>query len=98
MNSVAVFLKGIFYGKDESNEIDRQPRDGNAAKAVAEQEPGLLDAVFECCGQAALDMIARKDFDVNIMTTHRFSFAETRKALDLVDKYEDGVVKAIIKF
>ncbi|MFA6714238.1 MAG: alcohol dehydrogenase catalytic domain-containing protein [Victivallales bacterium] len=127
------------------------PLKQDVAKAVAEQESGLLDAVFECCGQAdavdnalamlkpggklmmvgipetetlpfnmdnmrhkeicvqnvrrqnhcvqaALDMIARKDFDVNIMTTHHFSFAETQKALDLVDKYEDGVVKAIIKF
>ncbi len=50
------------------------------------------------CVQPALDMIASKDFDVNIMTTHRFSFAQTKKAFDLVDKYEDGVVKAIIKF
>jgi L-iditol 2-dehydrogenase len=127
------------------------PLKEDVAKAVSEEEPGLLDAVFECCGQpeavdnalamlkpggklmligipetdylpfnmdnmrrkeicvqnvrrqnhcvqAALDMIARKDFDVNIMTTHRFSFAETKKAFDLVDKYEDGVVKAIIKF
>ena len=50
------------------------------------------------CVQLSLDMIANKDFDVNIMTTHRFSFAQTKGAFDLVDKYEDGVVKAIIKF
>lgn len=127
------------------------PLKQDVVKAVSEQEPGLLDAVFECCGQAeavdnalamlkpggklmmigipetdslpfnmdnmrrkeicvqnvrrqnhcvqaALDMIANKDFDVNIMTTHRFSFAQTKEAFDLVDKYEDGVVKAIIKF
>ena len=127
------------------------PLKQDVAQAVAEQEPGLLDVVFECCGQAeavnnalamlkpggklmmigipetdtlpfdmdnmrrkeicvqnvrrqnhcvqsSLDMIANKDFDVNIMTTHRFSFAQTKEAFDLVDKYEDGVVKAIIKF
>jgi L-iditol 2-dehydrogenase len=127
------------------------PLKTGVAKAVAEQEPELLDVVFECCGQAeavdnalemlkpggklmmigipetdtlefnmdnmrrkeicvqnvrrqnhcvqpALDMIERKDFDVNIMTSHRFDFADTKKAFDLVDKYEGGVVKAIIKF
>lgn len=127
------------------------PLKQDVVKAVSEQEPGLLDVVFECCGQAeavdnalamlkpggklmmigipetdslpfdmdnmrrkeicvqnvrrqnhcvqsALDMIANKDFDVNIMTTHRFSFEQTKEAFDLVDKYEDGVVKAIIKF
>ncbi|MBU8902116.1 MAG: alcohol dehydrogenase catalytic domain-containing protein [Victivallales bacterium] len=50
------------------------------------------------CVQSALDMIANKDFDVNIMTTHYFNFEQTKEAFDLVDKYEDGVVKAIIKF
>ena len=50
-----------------------------------------------CC-QAALDMIARRDFDVNIMQTHRFSFAETAQAFDLVAGYRDGVVKAMIEF
>ena len=123
----------------------------DVAKSVAAKEPGLLDVVFECCGQseavanalemlkpggklmmigipetdtlefnmdnmrrkeicvqnvrrqnhcvqAALDMIANRDFDVNIMTTHRFSFDQTKEAFDLVDKYGDGVVKAMIKF
>jgi L-iditol 2-dehydrogenase len=127
------------------------PLTQDVVKAVSEQEPGLLDVVFECCGQAeavdnalamlkpggklmmigipetdslpfnmdnmrrkeicvqnvrrqnhcvqpSLDMIANKDFDVNIMTTHRFRFPQTKEAFDLVDKYEDGVVKAIIKF
>ena len=127
------------------------PLKEDVVKAVEENEPALLDIVFECsgspeavanaldmlkpggklmmigipetdtlefnmdnmrrkeicvqnvrrqnqCVQPALDMIARKDFDVNIMTTHHFTFAETKEAFDLVDKYEDGVVKAIIKF
>ncbi|MBU8901921.1 MAG: alcohol dehydrogenase catalytic domain-containing protein [Victivallales bacterium] len=126
------------------------PMKENVEQAVTEQELGLLDVVFECCGQveavtnalamlkpggklmmigipetdtlefdmdnmrrkeicvqnvrrqnqcvqAALDMIANKDFDVNIMTTHYFNFANTKEAFDLVDKYDNGVVKAIIK-
>ncbi len=127
------------------------PLKQDVAKAVSAREPGLLDVVFECCGQgdavgnalemlkpggklmmlgipetdtlefnmdnmrrkeicvqnvrrqnkcvqSALDMIANKDFDINIMTTHYFGFARTKEAFDLIDKYEDGIVKAIIKF
>lgn len=50
------------------------------------------------CVQRALDMITRKDFDVNIMATHRFPFAQTKAAFDLVADYRDGVVKAMIDF
>ena len=50
------------------------------------------------CVQPALDMIARKDFDVNVMVTHHFDFDETGKAFDLVAGYQDGVIKAIIHF
>ncbi|MDD5727391.1 MAG: alcohol dehydrogenase catalytic domain-containing protein [Victivallales bacterium] len=49
------------------------------------------------CVQAALDMIARRDFDVNIMASHRFPLAETQTAFELVENYQDGVIKAIIK-
>lgn len=139
------------YARQASAIWTGNPLKEDVAKAVAAKEPGLLDVVFECCGQAdavanalemlkpggklmmigipetdtlefnmdnmrrkeicvqnvrrqnhcvqpALDMIANKDFDVNIMTSHRFDFARTKEAFDLVDKYEDGVVKAIIKF
>jgi L-iditol 2-dehydrogenase len=48
------------------------------------------------CVQAALDMIARKDFDVRVMATHRFALADAKKAFDLVAAYQDGVVKAMI--
>jgi threonine dehydrogenase-like Zn-dependent dehydrogenase len=48
--------------------------------------------------QPALDMIARHDFDVMVMATHRFSFADTKEAFDLVAEYRDGVVKALIEF
>jgi threonine dehydrogenase-like Zn-dependent dehydrogenase len=48
------------------------------------------------CVQAAIDMIANKDFDVNRMVTHNFSLEDTQKAFDLVAGYRDGVVKAMI--
>ena len=50
------------------------------------------------CVQPALDMIRRHDFDVNLMLTHRFPFAATPAAFELVAGYRDGVVKAMIEF
>lgn len=50
------------------------------------------------CVQPALDMIDRKDFDVNVMATHRFPFEKTLEAFELVAGYRDGVVKAMIDF
>lgn len=50
------------------------------------------------CVQPALDMIARGDFNVDIMLTHRFPFTRTQEAFDLVAAYRDGVVKAMIDF
>jgi len=50
------------------------------------------------CVQPALDMIDRKDFDVKIMATHRFPFARTPEAFDLVAGYRDGVMKAMVDF
>ncbi len=49
------------------------------------------------CVQAALDMIDKKLFDVNKMTTHRFKFKDTKEAFELVADYKDGVVKAMIE-
>ena len=50
------------------------------------------------CVRPALDMIDRKDFDVNIMKTHVFPFSRTPEAFELVAGYRDGVVKAMIDF
>ena len=50
------------------------------------------------CVQRAIDMIARKEIDVNVMVTHRFPFAQTKEGFDLVADYRDGVVKAMILF
>ncbi|MEI6148734.1 MAG: alcohol dehydrogenase catalytic domain-containing protein [bacterium] len=50
------------------------------------------------CVRPALDMIDRRDFDVNVMLTHRFPFSRTLEAFELVAGYRDGVVKAMIDF
>ncbi|MBR4749845.1 MAG: alcohol dehydrogenase catalytic domain-containing protein [Abditibacteriota bacterium] len=51
----------------------------------------------ECC-QEALDFIASGRVNVNPMVTHRFPLEETGRAMDLVENYSDGVVKAMIDF
>lgn len=42
--------------------------------------------------------LADGSFDVSKMPTHRFSFADTKAAFDLVAGYHDGVMKAMIDF
>lgn len=49
------------------------------------------------CVQPALDMLERRDFDVNVMVTHHFSFDQTKEAFDLLADYRDGVVKAMVE-
>ena len=48
--------------------------------------------------QPALDMMAEGEISVSAMTTHRFSFENTKEAFDLVAAYGDGVMKAMIDF
>lgn len=50
------------------------------------------------CLQDTLDMIENKVFDVSTMITHRYEFKNTQAAFELVSKYEDGVLKAMIDF
>ena len=50
------------------------------------------------CVQTSLDMMDRGDFDVNVMVTHRFPFAESKAAFDLAASYKDGVLKTMIDF
>jgi L-iditol 2-dehydrogenase len=50
------------------------------------------------CVAAALDLIGRQQAAVAAMITHRFAFAETKTAFDMVADYRDGVVKAMIEF
>lgn len=48
------------------------------------------------CLQPALDLIAAGQTRVESMITHRFDFAETAQAFELVRGYRDGVVKALV--
>ncbi len=50
------------------------------------------------CVQPALDMIAEGKIDINQLVTHHFPFERTKEAFDMVDKYADGVMKAMIAF
>lgn len=48
--------------------------------------------------EETLDLLESGTVDVSKMPTHRFSFADTKKAFDLVAAYGDGVMKAMIDF
>jgi L-iditol 2-dehydrogenase len=48
------------------------------------------------CTQQCLDLIAQGKISPEFMITHRFKLEQTKKAFDLVAKYADGVVKAVI--
>lgn len=48
--------------------------------------------------EETLDLLESGTVDVSKMPTHRFSFADTKKAFDLVASYGDGVMKAMIDF
>jgi len=48
--------------------------------------------------EEALELMETKGVNVDKMPTHRFSFAQTKEAFDLVTGYRDGVMKAMIDF
>ena len=50
------------------------------------------------CLQTALDLMSGGRIDAGFMVTHRFPFAGTGAAFELVHGYRDGVVKAMITF
>ncbi len=50
------------------------------------------------CTEAAIDMVATGDVDVDFLVTHRFGLEQTKDAFELVAGYRDGVVKAMIEF
>jgi L-iditol 2-dehydrogenase len=50
------------------------------------------------CVEEALALIARQQPAIADLITHRFPFAETKTAFDLVAGYQDGVVKAMVEF
>jgi L-iditol 2-dehydrogenase len=49
------------------------------------------------CTRAALDLIEAGSLRVDPLITHRFPFAQTPAAFELVESYRDGVVKAMIE-
>jgi len=49
------------------------------------------------CTSKAIDLIASGKADVDFMVTHRFAFEQSKEAFDMVEKYADGVVKAVIE-
>ena len=48
--------------------------------------------------EETLDLLESGTVDVSRMPTHRFPFAESKRAFDLVSTYGDGVMKAMIDF
>ena len=48
--------------------------------------------------EETLELMDQKLLNVDKMATHRFSFAQTKEAFDLVTGYQDGVMKAMIDF
>jgi len=45
---------------------------------------------------AALELLAREDIPIEEMVTHRYALSETATAMDLVRRYADGVIKAVV--
>lgn len=50
------------------------------------------------CVEHALEMMHDGSVNIDKMVTHRFPFAKTKEAFDLVADYRDGVMKAMIDF
>ena len=50
------------------------------------------------CVEEALELMEDGEINIDNMVTHRFPFAMTKEAFDLVTEYRDGVMKAMIDF
>jgi L-iditol 2-dehydrogenase len=48
------------------------------------------------CMAPAIELVSNGAINLDRLVTHHFSFAETKKAFDLVADYRDGVIKAIV--
>ncbi len=84
-----LMLIGIPEAERVSFVIDRMRR----------KEIGLQNVRRQCeCGRRTLELMERKKLRPDFMVTHRFPFARTREAFELVAGYRDGVVKAMIHF
>jgi len=49
------------------------------------------------CTQKAIDLIASGKIHADFMITHRFELEQVQQAFDMVARYSDGVVKALIE-
>jgi L-iditol 2-dehydrogenase len=49
------------------------------------------------CTQECIDLMATGKINADFMITHKFKFAQTQDAFDMVAEYRDGVVKALIE-
>jgi L-iditol 2-dehydrogenase len=47
---------------------------------------------------AAIEMLAKKQIDLNGFFSHQFYIGQIQKAFELVESYSDGVIKAVIEF
>jgi len=50
------------------------------------------------CVESALELMQDGTINIKNMVTHRFPFAKSKEAFDLVASYSDGVMKAMIDF
>jgi threonine dehydrogenase-like Zn-dependent dehydrogenase len=48
------------------------------------------------CTAEAIDLIAGGRINVDQLVTHRFALHESAQAFDLVSRYSNGVIKALI--
>ncbi len=50
------------------------------------------------CIQKAIDLIASGDINVDFIATHNFKLKDAPLAFEIVERYRDGVIKAMISF
>lgn len=48
--------------------------------------------------EEAIELVRSGKVEVKKMVTHHFPFSETARAFEMVDAYQDGVIKAMIDF
>lgn len=66
---------------------------------IRRKELSIINIRRQCeCVQPALDLIGRREIEVDFMVTHRYPFEKTQEAFELVSGYNDGVIKAMVHF
>ena len=76
-----------------------RPGRGEATDVARRREVSVINVRRQAhCVQPTLDMMNSGRLDGDFMLTHRFPFARTAEAFDLVAGLRDGVIKAMIEF